>query len=250
MPIARGEILGTAVCASRFEEAIAFLETSVRQRQGLFVSSATTHSVVLARDDPAFRDAVGHAAYVAADGMPLVWILRRRGLPAERVHGDDLMLACCERFREWRHFLLGGAAGQAEAVTAALEARFPGIQIAGALSTPRRPLTETDTTAVLERLNAVRADLVWVGMGTPQQDLWMSEAAPRAGIPMAGVGSVFNLLAGRTRPAPEWMKRSGLQWLFRLSEEPLRLWRRYLLGGSRFVWLALAEELRRGRCDG
>lgn len=250
MPIARADILGTSVCASGFGEAIAFLETAVRERRGVFVSPATTHSVILARDDPGFRQAVARAAYVAADGMPLVWLLRRRGLAAERVHGDDLMLACCERFRGWRHFLVGGAAGQAEAVAAALEARFPGILVAGCVSTPVRPPPETDTASIVERLEAAQADLVWVGMGTPAQDLWMSDAAPRAGIPMVGVGSAFNLLSGRTRPAPEWMKRSGLQWLFRLVEEPGRLWRRYLVGGSRFVGLALLEELRQRRPRG
>lgn len=245
MSFPRSQILGTPVCASRFEEAVLFLESAVRERRGVFVSPATTHSVIVARDDPAFDAAVRRAAYVAADGMPLVWLLRRRGLMAERVHGDDLMLACCERFRDWGHFLVGGAEGQAEAVAGALRRRFPGIRVLGAVSTPRRPPGEADTAEILERLARTRADLVWVGMGTPAQDLWMSEAAPRAGRPMAGVGSAFNLLAGRTRPAPQWMKRSGLQWLFRFAEEPGRLWRRYLLGGSRFVALALAEELRR-----
>jgi len=246
MPVSRVDVLGTSVCASRFEDAVSFVAQAVRDSSGVFVSPATTHSVVLARDDRSLADAVGKAAYVAADGMPVVWLLRRRGFAAERVHGDDLMLACCERFPDWAHFLVGGAEGQAEAVAAGLRRRYPRIRVAGAISTPRRPPGEDETRRILEELRRSGAQLAWVGMGTPAQDLWMSTTAKRAGLPMVGVGSAFNLLAGRTRPAPEWMKRSGLQWLFRLAEEPRRLWRRYLVGGSRFLGLALADELRRG----
>ena len=234
----RAEILGTGVSASSFEEALSALAACVRSREPAVFSAANVYSVMLARSDPALSRAVNTASYVMADGMPLVWMARRLGYRAERVHGDDLLLAACVRHRRWRHFFLGGAPGQPDAVATALSHRFPGLIVAGARATPARPLPESETEAVIMTLKERDVDVIWVGMGTPSQDLWMAANRERVGRPMVGVGSAFNLLSGRTRPAPRWMKRSGLQWLHRLGQEPLRLGRRYLVYNSLFVWHA------------
>jgi len=170
-------------------------------------------------------------------------MLRRLGFPrAERVHHDDLWLECCARFPHWRHFLVGGREGQPEVVADALRRRYPGINVAGLHATPVRPVPEATTREIVERIRAARPSIVWVGLGTPAQDWWMSRVASEAGVPLVGVGSAFDLLAGRTRAAPEWMKRSGLQWLFRLAQEPGRLGWRYAYYNSRFA-LAAARQL-------
>jgi exopolysaccharide biosynthesis WecB/TagA/CpsF family protein len=176
--------------------------------------------------------------------MPLVWMLRTLGQPAERVHGDDLFFACCERFPAWRHFLVGGRVGQCELVADELRRRYPGINVVGFRSTPTRPPSAAETSSLLQEIHDSEPSVVWVGMGTPSQDYWMSYAAALAGVPMAGVGSSFDVLAGFTKPAPEWMKRSGLQWLFRLLQEPRRLAKRYLYYNSRFLLAALIELAR------
>ena len=246
----RCDLLGTRVSASSFVGAQDALAALVAHAQGGYVSPATAFSLVLGLDDAGYRARVNAAAMVTADGMPVVWALRRLGHPgAERVHNDDLALACCARFGHWRHYLVGGRVGQPEQVAAALRARFPGIMVVGMRPTPQRPVPAAITADILVEIAASGADVVWVGLGTPAQDDWMHAAAASVRAPMVGVGSLFDLLAGRTRAAPEWVKRSGLQWLFRLLQEPRRLARRYALTNTRFV-VALARQFaRRQRHD-
>jgi N-acetylglucosaminyldiphosphoundecaprenol N-acetyl-beta-D-mannosaminyltransferase len=243
----RLELLGTQVSASTFSGAQEALAMLVARAQGGYVSPATAFSLVLGMDDAAYRARVNAAAVVTADGMPVVWALRWLGAKhAERVHNDDLGLACCARFRHWRHYLVGGREGQPAEVAAALQQRFPGICIVGMAATPQRPMPRDLSERIVADIRASAAQVVWVGMGTPAQDDWMHSVAEDVRAPMVGVGSLFDLLAGRTRAAPEWVKRSGLQWLFRLLQEPRRLGHRYLVGNSRFVW-ALAKQFGRLR---
>jgi len=241
-PLPRVNVLGAKVTASSFAAAQGFLATLVRQRAGAYISHANAFSVTMTHDDPRYREIINGASYVAADGMSVVWALRRLGFAAERVHGDDFCLACCGRFRQWRHFLVGGRAGQPEAAADEMRRRFPGIAVVGTHATPARPVPAPETETILEEIRIARPSVVWVGMGTPAQDEWMAAAAPRGDVPMVGVGSLFDLLTGRTRPAPAWMKRSGLQWLFRLWQEPRRLGCRYLYYNSRFV-VAFSRQL-------
>jgi N-acetylglucosaminyldiphosphoundecaprenol N-acetyl-beta-D-mannosaminyltransferase len=232
----RSSVLGTQVTPSTFDEAIAWLDEAVRAGRGTFMSPANAYSVMLGREKSEYRDQVNRAGYVMADGMSVVWALRLLGASAERVHGDDLFLAYCERFPKRRHFLLGGAEGQPERVAAFLRAKTPALEIAGCRATPRRPIPNDENQRILESIRAARAELVWVGMGTPAQDEWMAANAGEVKVPMVGVGSAFDLLAGNTRAAPKWMKENGLQWLFRLAQEPRRLGRRYLVYNPLFVW--------------
>lgn len=232
----RVNVLGTRVMGCSFLGAQEYLAIHVMERSPVIMSAATVYSVMLGRRMSDFRAKVNRAPFIMADGMPLVWAQRLFGTASERVHGDDLMLACCKRFPLWRHFLLGGAVDQPEKVVQGLIKRVPGIQIVGAIATPERPVPPLDTERIVALIEHTRADVVWVGMGTPAQDEWMSENSASVGVPMVGVGSAFDMLAGRTSSAPEWIKRSGLQWLFRLVQEPRRLAPRYLIYNPLFVW--------------
>jgi N-acetylglucosaminyldiphosphoundecaprenol N-acetyl-beta-D-mannosaminyltransferase len=243
----RVNLSGVWVDASSFNGALARLDAGVRERRSTFFSNANVYSFMLACDDPAQRARLERAGYVMADGMPIVWLLRALGHAAERVHGDDFMLAFIARFPGARHFLLGGAPGQAEVVAAELRRRFPGIAIAGTRDTPVRPVPAAETQAIVSAVRAAQAEVVWVGMGTPEQDRWMAENAEAVGVPLVGVGSAFDVLAGKTRATPAWMKRSGLQWLHRLAQEPRRLGKRYLYYNPRFVLRAFKLLARRGR---
>ncbi|MBL8488330.1 MAG: WecB/TagA/CpsF family glycosyltransferase [Rhodocyclaceae bacterium] len=239
-------VADTRVTACRFDEAQELLADLVERRRGAYVCPANAYSIMLAVDDPGYREIVNGADLVTADGMPVVWAQRLFGHGgAERVHNDDLFLACCARYPGWRHFLVGGREGQPEQVAAEMSRRFPGIQVVGTRPTPVRPLPREESDAIVGEIVQRRPDIVWVGMGTPAQDIWMVESARRAGVPMVGVGSLFDLLSGRTRPAPEWMKRNGLQWLFRLLQEPSRLGGRYARYNTRFAMAVAGQWLAR-----
>jgi N-acetylglucosaminyldiphosphoundecaprenol N-acetyl-beta-D-mannosaminyltransferase len=227
-------VLGTRVAAISFADAIRWLSAAANDGRRAHVACANVYSVVMAHDRPEYASCLNGANLIIADGMPIVWALRILGHPAERVHGDDLLLAFCRTFPTIRHFFMGGAPGQPEAVAESLRAMIPGICIAGTQPTPVRPLPEAASRQAVAKILDSGAEIVWVGMGTPAQDLWMG-AAEGISAPMVGVGSAFDLLSGRTRATPEWIKRTGTQWLFRLAQEPRRLWRRYLTYNPRFV---------------
>ena len=243
-PLPRADVVGTRVTVATFEGAQAALAGLVERRAGEYVSCANAYSLGLARDAPAYRGILDRAAIVTADGMSVVWALRLLGHPCERVHNDDLFLAACALHPEWRHFLVGGRDGQPDAVGRAMAQRVPGMQVVGTRATPRRPVPAAENEEILAALRAARPDIVWVGMGTPAQDEWMSAAAATVGCPMVGVGSAFDLVSGRTRAAPGWLKRGGLQWLFRLAQEPRRLARRYAYYNTRFVAAFAAQWAR------
>jgi N-acetylglucosaminyldiphosphoundecaprenol N-acetyl-beta-D-mannosaminyltransferase len=232
----RWPIMGVRVTVSDFAGVVAALARMVHERRPGYVSCANAYSLGLADEDPAFRDLLNAADIVSADGVPVVWALRLFDQAAERAHNDDLVLACCREFSQWRHFLVGGRVGQAESAAAALRQRFPGIQIVGCEATPVRPVPAERTDTIVERIERSRADVVWAALGTPHQDYWMASVTSRLSVPLVGCGSLFDLLAGRTRAAPEWVKRSGLQWLFRLLQEPRRLAYRYARYNTKFAF--------------
>jgi N-acetylglucosaminyldiphosphoundecaprenol N-acetyl-beta-D-mannosaminyltransferase len=220
------------------------------------VHFATVHSVVEAQDDPALMITFETADMVTADGMPLVWIARHRGAAhAERVCGPDIMLELCDRGRSTslRHFFLGGAPGIPEQLAARLADRFPGLLVVGTESPPFRALSPDEDAALVDRINAARPNVVWIGLGSPKQELWAADHQDRleAGI-LLPVGAAFDFHSGRIRRAPRWMQRTGLEWLFRLAMDPGRLVRRYVITNSRFVVLLFREEISRRsrRSDG
>lgn len=212
-----------------------------------YVCVCATHIVIECQRDPALRAMVNGAALAVPDGMPLAWIARISGWPlTRRVYGPDLMLAFCRLAaqRGYRTFLLGGAPGQPEDLAGRLVAQFPGLPIAGALATPERPLTPEANARAVDAINRAGADIVWVGMGAPLQERWMAENRANVEAPvLVGVGAAFDIHTGRVRQAPHRMQRAGLEWLFRLTQEPGRLWRRYLIGNPLFIWKLLGQWL-------
>lgn len=217
-----------------------------RRDRGRCVAVTGMHGVSEARRDPRFRQALAEADLVVPDGMPLVWVGRYRGHPLKRrVYGPELMLEFCRATanRGYRHFFYGGAPGVANDLAAKLARRYPGVVIAGTWTPPYRPLSEDEAREVRDAINRCRPDILWVGLSTPRQELWMAGERARLLVPvMAGVGAAFDLNTGRVRQAPPWMREHGLEWSWRLAQEPRRLWRRYLLNGPRFA-LDVAMDL-------
>ena len=243
----RFDVLGVRVDAIAMDEAVATLEDLVRARgKGYFVF-CTVSSILSAREDPSVARALADATVVTPDGMPLVWLGRRSvDGSVERVYGPDFLRAVFERTTGLRHFLYGGAPGVAERVEAALARDYPESIVVGTFSPPMGLQAGGIDEEGAAAIRAARPDVVWVGLGHPKQELWMHTMSDHLDVPvLAGVGAAFDFVSGAKKEAPLWMRRSGLQWLHRLSSEPRRLWRRYVLGNLRFLWLLVRE--RRGR---
>jgi N-acetylglucosaminyldiphosphoundecaprenol N-acetyl-beta-D-mannosaminyltransferase len=241
----RVDLLGVAVSAIDMPAALATLERWIAGGERQYVCVTGVHGVMESRRDPELRAIHNRAGMVTPDGMPLVFLCRRLGHPGtERVYGPDLLLAACARSLEtgWRHYFFGGAEGVPEQLADNLRRRFPGLLVAGTYSPPFRALTPEEDDAVVERIGAARPDLVWVGLSTPKQERWMAAHVGRVAAPvLIGVGAAFDFHAGRKRQAPGWMQRGGLEWMYRLGQEPRRLGPRYLKTVPLFMILMAAR---------
>jgi len=233
--------------------ALCMIDGWIRQCEQHFVAVTPAHAVMDAYRDPELRRIFNASGLTTPDGMAIVWILKLQGFrEVSRVYGPDLMLETCRAGLEpgYRHFLYGGAEEVAGALAEALRARFPGLSIVGTHTPPFRDLTEAEDRSVVEQINAAGPDIVWVGLSTPKQERWMAAHLGRIQAPvMIGVGAAFDFLSGRKPQAPNWMQRSGLEWLFRLGTEPRRLWPRYRQYPW-FVVLVLAQLLGLKRFPG
>jgi len=242
------ETIGVRVHAVQIQEVVARMEQWIRERRGAHSIAATSmHGMVEAQHDPEFGRILNSTDLVVPDGMPLVWLARSRGYPLPgRVYGPDLMLAFCEKAdRTHRHFFYGGEPGVPERLAESLKYRFPGMQTVGVYSPPFRRLSAREDEEVVALITRAAPDVLWVGLGTPKQERWMFEHAHRLQVPvLVSVGAAFDLLSGRRKQAPRWLRHHGLEWLFRLLQEPRRLWRRYLLYGPRFIAYVALDRLR------
>jgi N-acetylglucosaminyldiphosphoundecaprenol N-acetyl-beta-D-mannosaminyltransferase len=242
-------VLGVRVDALQISGVILRIEQWIEERGGCrYVAVTGMHGVTEAQHDPAFKQVLNAADLVVPDGMPLVWLGRLRGKKMRRrVYGPELMQAFCERTasKGYRHYFYGGAPGVAEQMAERFGRRFPGIVVVGTYSPPFRPLTPEEDGEIVAAINRAAPDVLWVGLSTPKQEYWMHAHRDRLRVPVVlGVGAAFDFNAGVKRQAPHWMREHGFEWLFRLAQEPHRLWRRYLIYGPQFVYYVCREAIR------
>ncbi len=238
--VAQAPVLGIPLAVTDYERTLDWIDAAVALEAREYLCVAAVHTVMETRDDAALRDAVDGAAFTVPDGQPLAWALRALGHEIDdRVYGPELMARACARAVDsgQRHYLYGGRDDEAlSQLTDNLRERFPGVTIAGGFSPPFRSLSDAELDAVAARINAARPDVVWVGIGVPKQEKWMAAMRDRLDAPvLVGVGAAFDFHAGLVPQAPSWMQRAGLEWLFRLVQEPRRLFRRYARHNPRFV---------------
>ena len=216
-----------------------------RERRPRPVNVANVHTAVTGLWDADLAQAQSAAALSLADGRPLSLAGKLLGCwQARQLRGPDLMLSSAKagRTKGTRHYFLGGEAGVAKAVVTRLRQLAPGLQVAGQESPPFRPLSDADCKRIVARLRRTRTDICWVGLGAPKQEKLMARlAALGAPCAMVGVGAGFDYFSGRKAEAPAWMQRAALEWVFRLSQEPGRLWWRYLSTNVPFVLLFTME---------
>jgi N-acetylglucosaminyldiphosphoundecaprenol N-acetyl-beta-D-mannosaminyltransferase len=243
---ARVNILGVGVDAVDMNQAVASIVSSVATQKKGYVCLGGVHGIMEAQRDMRLRTVYEKAALVAPDGMPTVWIGRLQGFCAiRRVFGPDLMIEVMKNaeLRDCSHFLCGGDDGVAEELRDRLMMRFPYLRIAGSYAPPFRAMTASEEAEMVADVARTKPDIIWVGMGTPKQDLFMAKYLPLLNTSvMIGVGAAFLYHTGRLRDSPRWVKQAGLQWVDRLIQEPRRLWKRYLVGNPKFIAL-LAMQL-------
>jgi N-acetylglucosaminyldiphosphoundecaprenol N-acetyl-beta-D-mannosaminyltransferase len=245
-------ILGMRVDATSYADASDRIISWAEAHESRSVCIASVNNVMVAQDDPGFRDVMNGADLVTPDGMPLVWGLRALGIAsASRVYGPELTPVVMTKAAEKGVpiGLLGGTHEVLDRFIANVSVGRPGLRVAYRSSPPFRQATPEEEGKVARDINASGARIVFVGLGCPKQEVWMARQRGNVQAVMIGVGAAFDFLAGVKPQAPAWVRRSGLEWLFRLVTEPRRLWRRYLRQNPRFVVLfarqLLAERTQR-----
>jgi N-acetylglucosaminyldiphosphoundecaprenol N-acetyl-beta-D-mannosaminyltransferase len=245
------EILGTRIAMTDYERAMDAMDQMIERQERGYVVAAAVHAVMVGHDDQEMREALAGSTLTVPDGMPIVWAANWLGeeLP-DRVYGPELMRRYNDRCAEKGHrvWLYGGRdQGSLVQLALAMRRRHPGIKIVGGYSPPFRALTGEEEDAIVEQVNETRPDVLWVGIGVPKQEKWMARMRDRLDVPvMCGVGAAFDLHAGRVSQAPDWMQERGLEWTYRIAQEPRRLLPRYLYYNPRFL-AAIARQLVRER---
>jgi len=241
----RINVLGVGISALTLSKAVQKISTWIDQGVRHYINVCTVHTIMECQRNSELRDIVNKSGMAVPDGMPLVWLAHYSGFKeTTRIYGPDLMLALCNYSvsRGYKHFFYGGNDGAAQELSDVLSRRYPGLQIVGAYSPPFRDVGSLEDKLVIEDINDLHPDIVWVGLGTPKQDYWVANHRKLLNTPVIiAVGAAFDFHTGRIKQAPEWMQRSGLEWLFRLAMEPRRLTHRYLVYNPLFIMHVLLQ---------
>jgi len=245
------EVVGIPIAITDYDGAMDVMDAMVARREPGYFIAAAVHVLMVGQEDHEVRQALLDATLTLPDGMPVVWAANWLGekLP-DRVYGPELMRRFNDRCAERGHrvWLYGGRdEGSLVQLALSLRREHPGIQIVGGYSPPFRRMTREEENAIVAQINAAQPDVLWVGIGVPKQEKWMARMRDRLEVPvMCGVGAAFDFHAGRVSQAPDWMQERGLEWTYRIAQEPRRLLPRYLYYNPRFL-AAFGRQLVRER---
>ena len=243
------EVLGIGLSIGSFNEHIQRFASFGTDHRSSYVCCVNANMCVEAHNNQDFARVVSESDFATADGMPMLNQLNGKfGLHQERVAGNDIMpalMAEAER-QDLGIFLYGGKQDVLDLITVRASKDFPRLRIVGAISPPFRQLTEAETAAMVMKINSSGAHIVYVSLGCPKQERWMASMKGRVNAIMLGMGGAFLLYAGKDTRAPKWMRDLSLEWAYRFALEPGRLWKRYLITNTQFLWLALTDRFRKG----
>ena len=243
------DICGVGVSAINLEKAADMIHEWIRSKYKAYVCVAPVSTIVDCQKDEIYRNIVNQADMVTPDGMPVVWVARSKGFrEVSRTYGPDLMLLISDvgQQRGYRHYFYGGNQETCTLLFNTLKEKFPQINVVGHFSPEKVSLDYEEKKEVLDCINNAHADILWIGLGSPKQDYWMFHHRARLNVPvMIGVGAAFDFLSGQKKQAPRWMQKSGIEWLFRLCSEPKRLWKRYLIGNTLFIYFLIRSFLQK-----
>ena len=246
-------ILGVPICATNMQKTVKVLSHWAAEQSYKKVFVRDVSALMITQKNQHYYQAHFDADIVTPDGMPLVWLGKLRGKNIDRVCGPDLLPAVCANSiaSGQSHYFYGGTSNVADTLAEKLSAQFPGLKVAGVYSPPFRDIDHTfeltpEVCRELDEIRASGADYVWVGLSSPKQDFFISKAAQYVGRGVfLAVGAAFDFHAGKIKRAPKWMQKIGLEGVYRLIQEPRRLWRRYLVLVPKFILLLIWEGLRR-----
>lgn len=244
-------ILNTRVDATSYTSTCQYIQSLIQSQRSAYIVVANVHVVMTAYWNPKYREAINNAVLVVPDGMPLVLGMRWMGTRYQtRVYGPDLMHKWCEQAASTGRsvYFYGGSNETLEKLSKKMKIDFPNIKIAGVHSPPFRTLSSEEEAADVERIKQSDASVVFVGLGCPKQEEWMYRQIDKLDVVMIGVGAAFRFHSGEVAQAPRWLMKLSMEWLFRLFQEPGRLWSRYLLTNSTFVVLFAAQLLKHYMC--
>ena len=237
-------ILGVNIAVTNMREVVNLIVNNVTDLQGKFICLSNVHTTVMSEKDEEYRSIQNSAFLALPDGSPLALVQRLRGYRgAEQVAGPDLMpeIWKATEHTELSHYFYGSTQETIEALHKNLIRKYPELKIAGMEAPPFRPLTDEEDRETVERINASGADFVWVGLGAPKQEKWMYDHRERIHAIMLGVGAGFDFHAGTVKRAPSWMREHYLEWLYRLIQDPKRLWKRYVQTNGKFLLLSVKD---------
>lgn len=240
------DVIGSPVSAAPFDVQIEMMLKWASSRASKVVCVANVHMLTEAYWHPEFKSVLKNADLVTPDGMPLVWMLKLMGARSQnRVAGMDILLSLCEQTPQQNIsiFFLGSEPQTLDKISKKLNSEFPNLQIAGMEPLPFRPLTRAEDEALIQKIHDSGAGIVLVSLGCPKQEYWMNQHKDKIQAVMIGVGGVFPVYAGIQKRAPFWMRNLGLEWFYRLVQEPRRLWKRYGTTIPPFIWLAAKQLL-------
>jgi len=247
---AKHRILDANINVLPWAVVLAIIKTWGENKASRYICICNVHSVVTSAGNERFREVINNADLATPDGMPLVWLMRLAGYSdQQRINGPDLMWRYCEQIAKIGNsiFLYGSTEETLARLETCLKSAFPSLVIAGAISPPFRHLSEQEDDDITEKINRSGAGVVFVGLGCPKQELWMAAHRGKINAVMIGVGAAFDYHAGTIKRAPKWMQNAGLEWFYRLASEPRRLWKRYLITNTLFVYYLVASMFRRKR---
>lgn len=236
------DILGVHIAAINMDILMQFTRKHIKELSGKYICVANVHTTVTAYDDPDYLNVQNHAVLAIPDGGPLSSLGRKRGYPdMQRTTGPEYLEHVLSESVEhgWTHYFYGSSKETTDRMIQEILRRYPGIRISGVYNPPFRALTEEEDQQVIKQINEAEPDFIWVGLGAPKQEKWMYAHQGKVHGLMVGVGAAFDYLAGNIQRAPSWMQKANLEWLYRLMQDPKRLFRRYLYTNTRFLWKAV-----------
>ncbi len=242
--IRKCNIMGVDIAEVDMKRLLEFTNANIKELSGDYMCVSNVHTTVTSAEDPAYLKIQNSGILAIPDGGPLASVGRKRGFSEmERTTGPSYMGEVLDISAEhgYRHFFYGSTQETLDKLKEALESRYPGLEIAGMYSPPFRPLTEEENAGIVQMIDSADPDFLWIGLGAPKQEKWMAAHQGEVKGFMVGVGAAFDYFAGNIKRAPMWMQKSNLEWLYRLLQDPKRLFSRYLKTNSKFIWHAVIK---------
>ena len=233
------DILGVRIAAIDMDWLISFTTEHVRELSGDYICVSNVHTTVTAYEEEEYRDVQNGGILAIPDGGPLSSVGRKRGATGmSRTTGPNYMGEVLQKSEEhgWKHFFYGSTQETLDKLKAELQKTYPHLEIVDMVSPPFRPMTEEEDREIVERINLASPDFLWIGLGAPKQEKWMAEHQGKVKGLMVGVGAAFDYFAGNIKRSPQWMQKANLEWLYRLLQDPKRLFKRYFVTNSKFIW--------------